>query len=328
MKSVTPDEPGFFEELRRRHVVRVAIAYAVVAWLLLQLLSIVFPTFGAPAWVLKVVMVLLAAGFPVALVLAWAFEMTPEGVRRTEPAGSSQSQTGEQGHQIGRTLNAAIIIALVLAVALLGWRLLVLRHAPAVEARVASTASSSPEGASSPDTAKRNPGTILGAAPDSAAGAAASGLRTAAPTNALPAAAIPAKSIAVLPFANEGGDQDQQYFSDGLSEDFITALSQFAGLKVIGRNSAFQFRNSKDDAQTIGAKLGVAHLLEGSVRRQGDEVRISAELIDTRDASTLWSQHYDRPYKDLFALQDAITHAVAGALQAKLLDSGGAVAQS
>ncbi|MEP7043997.1 MAG: tetratricopeptide repeat protein, partial [Dokdonella sp.] len=119
-----------------------------------------------------------------------------------------------------------------------------------------------------------------------------------------------------------------QYFSDGLSEDFINALSQFAGLKVIGRNSAFQFRDTKDDAQTIGAKLGVAHLLEGSVRRDGDTVRISAELINTSDASTLWSQHYDRPYKDLFALQDDITHAVASALQAKLLDSGGTVAQS
>lgn len=138
---------------------------------------------------------------------------------------------------------------------------------------------------------------------------------------------ISQKSIAVLPFANLGGDKDQQYFSDGLSEDFITALSQVAGLKVIGRNSAFQFRDTKDDSQTIGAKLGVAHLLEGSVRREGDTVRISAELINTRDASTLWSQHYDRPYKDLFALQDDITNAVAGALQAKLLDSGGALVQ-
>lgn len=139
---------------------------------------------------------------------------------------------------------------------------------------------------------------------------------------------ITEKSIAVLPLANDSGDQDQQYFSDGLSEDFINALSQFAGLKVIGRNSAFQFRNSKDDAQTIGTKLGVAHLLEGSVRRHGDTVRISAELINTSDGSTLWSEHYDRPYKDLFALQDDITHAVANALQAKLLASGGAMVQS
>ena len=143
-----------------------------------------------------------------------------------------------------------------------------------------------------------------------------------------PIVKIPQKSIAVLPLANDSGDKDQQYFSDGLSEDFINALSQFAGLKVIGRNSAFQFRNTKDDAQTIGAKLGVAHLLEGSVRREGDTVRISAELINTKDASTLWSQHYDRPYKDLFRLQDDVTHAVASALQAKLLNSDGAVPQS
>ncbi len=139
---------------------------------------------------------------------------------------------------------------------------------------------------------------------------------------------IAEKSIAVLPLTNDSGDKDQQYFSDGLSEDFIDALSQFAGLKVIGRNSAFQFRHTKDDAQTIGAKLGVAHLLEGSVRREGDTVRISAELINTRDASTLWSQHYDRPYKELFALQDEITNAVTSALTATLLPGNGAVVQS
>ena len=140
--------------------------------------------------------------------------------------------------------------------------------------------------------------------------------------------AIPEKSVAVLPFANEGGDKGQEYFSDGLADGFITALSQFAGLKVTSRQSAFQFRESKQSAQTIGAKLGVAHLLEGSVRRAGETVRISAELINASDGSTLWSQHYDRPYKDLFALQDDITQAVATALQARLLEGGGAVAQS
>jgi len=142
------------------------------------------------------------------------------------------------------------------------------------------------------------------------------------------AATAAGKSVAVLPFANEGGDSEQQYFSDGLSEDFINALSQFNGLKVIGRNSAFQFRDTHDSAQSIGAKLGVAHLLEGRVRRVGDTVRISAELIKASDGSTLWAQHYDRPYKNLFALQDDITLAVAGALQAKLLQTGGAVPQS
>jgi len=126
-------------------------------------------------------------------------------------------------------------------------------------------------------------------------------------------------SIAVLPLANESGDASQQYFSDGISEDLITALSQFSGLKVIGRTSAFQFRDSKEDSRSIGAKLQVAHLLEGSVRRSGDVVRVSAELISTEDGSAQWPERYDRPYKDLFALQDEITRAVAGALRTKLL---------
>jgi TolB-like protein/Flp pilus assembly protein TadD len=135
-------------------------------------------------------------------------------------------------------------------------------------------------------------------------------------------------SIAVLPLTNESGDAGQQYFSDGISEDLITALSQFPGLKVIGRASAFQFRDSKEDGRSIGAKLGVAHLLEGSVRKSGDMIRVSAELIDTADGSTQWSERYDRPYKDLFALQDQITHAVAGALKVKLLPGEHAAAQS
>jgi TolB-like protein/Flp pilus assembly protein TadD len=137
-----------------------------------------------------------------------------------------------------------------------------------------------------------------------------------------------AASIAVLPLANESGEASQQYFSDGLSEDLITALSQFPGLKVIGRTSAFQFRDSKEDSRSIGAKLGVAHLLEGSVRKSGDLIRVSAELIDTADGSTQWSEHYDRPFKDLFVLQDEITHAVAGALRKKLLLGEHAAAQS
>ncbi|OOG58468.1 hypothetical protein B0E47_04405 [Rhodanobacter sp. B05] len=135
------------------------------------------------------------------------------------------------------------------------------------------------------------------------------------------------KSIAVLPLSNESGERDQQYFSDGLSEDLITALSQFAGLKVIARDSSFKFRNSSDDPKTIGEKLGVAHLLEGSVQRAGDVVRVSATLIKAADGTAVWSQHYDRPYKDLFALQDDITQKVAAALKAKLLDNGKAAPQ-
>jgi TolB-like protein/Tfp pilus assembly protein PilF len=130
---------------------------------------------------------------------------------------------------------------------------------------------------------------------------------------------IAEKSVAVLPLVNESGDANALYFSDGLSEGFINALSQFPGLKVIGRNSAFQFRNSREPSNVIGAKLGVAHLLEGSVQRAGGAVRISAELITTKDGTAIWSEKYDRPYTDLFKLQDDITDAVATALKAKLL---------
>lgn len=132
-------------------------------------------------------------------------------------------------------------------------------------------------------------------------------------------AAAVERSIAVLPLVNVGGDKDEQYFSDGLSEDLITALSQSDGLKVIGRNSAFRFRDSKDDSRTIGARLGVAHLLVGSVRHMGGSVRVSAELIRVADGSTEWSQHYDRPYQDLFAVQDDITQSVAQALRTTLM---------
>ena len=139
---------------------------------------------------------------------------------------------------------------------------------------------------------------------------------------------VPAESVAVLPLVNESGDKDQQYFSDGLSEDLINALSQFAGLKVISRNSSFQFRNSEDDSKAIGRKLGVAHLLEGSVRRADGTVRVSATLVNAADGSALWSQHYDRPYRDLFALQDEITLAVTSALKAKLLEGPAVALQS
>jgi TolB-like protein/Tfp pilus assembly protein PilF len=138
----------------------------------------------------------------------------------------------------------------------------------------------------------------------------------------------PPQSIAVLPLTNESGDANEQYFSDGISEDLITALSQFPGLKVIGRTSSFLFRNSKEDSRSIGEKLEVAHLLEGSVQRAGDVVRVSVELINTTDGSAQWSERYDRPYKDLFALQDDISRAVTGALKAKLLPGEHAAAQS
>ncbi|MGH8230969.1 MAG: tetratricopeptide repeat protein [Steroidobacteraceae bacterium] len=157
--------------------------------------------------------------------------------------------------------------------------------------------------------------------PKSVAPVAAAATSAAAPTAA--ASAPSPSSIAVLPLVNESGDASQQYFSDGLSEDLITALSQLSGLRVIGRTSSFQFRDSKDDSRAIGNKLGVAHLLEGSVRREGNAVRVSAELINAADGTTQWSERYDRQYRDLFALQDDITRAVAAALKTRLLTSAG-----
>ena len=208
---------------------------------------------------------------------------------------------GEQGRQRASGTEL-LLIALVLAVGGgLLWRFAKVGPTPADSANAAMPANHS-------------------------ASAAASASSNAARGSSI--AVIPAKSIAVLPFTNESGDRDQQYFSDGLSEELITALSQFAGLKVINRDSSFQFRDSMDNIQTIARTLGVAHLLEGSVQRAGDEVRISAELVNATDGSTLWSQQYSRPFKDLFALQDAITQSVADALKAKLLATPGAIAQS
>ena len=149
---------------------------------------------------------------------------------------------------------------------------------------------------------------------------AATGTVASAPSaSAALAASIPEKSVAVLPFNNDSGDPQQQYFSDGLSQDLIIALNQFRGLKVISRDSSFQFRRSKLDPRIIARQLGVAHLLEGSVQKQGGEVRVSVTLVNAADGSSLWSQRYDKPYRDLFQLQDDITQAVAGALKAKLL---------
>lgn len=284
------EKPSFFDELKRRHVFRVAIAYVVVSWLLLQLGAIIFPALHAPSWCEAVLLVFLVLGFPVAVLLAWAFEVTPEGVRRTESVESETARSVTTGRRVGRTLDFVIIVILAAAVGVLLW------HEFGMGRPIASVHSAMD----------------------------ASTQRTTTTTTS-----VPAKSIAVLPFANDSGDPNDRYFSDGLSEDLIIALSQYPGLKVIGRESSFHFRGSNLDGRAIGKQLGVAHLLEGSVSRAGNEVRIRAELVNAVDGTTLWSQHYDRPYKDLFALQDEITKAVASALEAKLVGSTiGAVVQT
>ena len=265
-------ERGFVYELRRRHVVRAAIAYAVVAWVVLQLASIVFPAFGAPDWVLKVVIAVLALGFPIALVLAWAYELTPDGIRRTEPATSPEARAPEDQQRVGRQLNRVII-------GVMGLVILVLLAERFVPHKVGGGAD----------------------------------------------ATVSDKSIAVLPLVNTSGDEANEYFSDGISEELISTLGKLNDLTVIGRNSSFQFKGKGEDSKAIAAKLGVAYLLEGSVRKASDRVRIVVELVRAANGANVWSETYERDLRDIFAVQTEIATAVANQLQSRLL--GGVKAQ-
>jgi TolB-like protein len=256
---------NFFAELKRRNVYNVAVAYVVVAWLLIQASSILFPTFEAPAWVMKVFVAIVALGFPIALILAWAFETTPQGVKRTENIAPNES--------IPRW-SVRKFVALIVTIALLATGLLMfqlVRRKSTLPAQVT-------------------------------------------------AAAMPAqKSIAVLPLLNESGDPGDEYFSDGLSEELIAALAQIKELKVIGRSSSFRFKDKKEESKSIGEKLGVSTLLEGTVRKQGNAVRIVAELVKAADGSELWSRTFNRELKDIFAVQTEIAEAVAASLELTLL---------
>jgi TolB-like protein len=260
--------PGsFFAELKRRNVYNVAVAYIVVGWLLIQAASILFPTFEAPTWVMKVFVAIVALGFPIALILAWAFETTPQGVKRTENIAPNESIP----RWSVRKFAALIVTIALLATGLLMFQLVRRKSTPPAQ---------------------------------------------------VTAAAMPAqKSIAVLPLLNESGDPGDEYFSDGLSEELIAALAQIRELKVIGRSSSFRFKDRKEEPKTIGEKLGVTTLLEGTVRRQGERVRIVAELINAADGIELWTRTFDRELKDIFAVQEEIAAAVASSLKVTLLGS-------
>jgi serine/threonine-protein kinase len=254
----------FFGELKRRNVYKVAVAYAVVGWLLIQVATQVFPFLEISNWAIRLVIFVTALGFPIALIIAWAFELTPEGVKRTEDADAARQ------HSRGGVWIAVVVVAATLSLGLffLG------RY----------TAGTSTPRSSEPATASN-----------------------------------PQKSIAVLPLVNTSGDPSNEYFSDGLSEELIAVLAKIPELKVIGRSSSFLFKGKSDDSKAIGEKLGVAHLIEGSVRKQGDRVRIVAELINAHDGRSLWSETYDRELKDIFAVQNEIATAVADQMKVKLL---------
>jgi serine/threonine-protein kinase len=259
---------NFFAELKRRNVYKVAVAYAVVSWLLIQIATQVFPFLEIPNWVVRLVIALVVIGFPIALVIAWAFELTPEGLKRTKAADAAR-QHSSRGVWI-----AVVLIAAVLSIGLF----FIGRYTA----------------------------------------------RNQMPQHGAAATAAPQKSIAVLPLLNESGDPADEYFSDGLSEELIAALAQISGLKVIGRSSSFRFKDRKEEPKTIGEKLGVSTLLDGTVRKQGDRVRIVAELVNAADGIQLWTRTFDRELKDIFAVQEEIARAVAESLKVTLLGSDSA----
>ena len=282
---MSTDKPGFFEELTRRHVWRVAIAYVVAGWLLVQVATQVFPFFRIPDWSVRLVVVLIVLGFPVAIAFAWVFELTPEGIRRTAPADSPEARAPQTHRSVGQKLNAITVAMLVLAVAFLGWRLYEVRRAP----------------------------------PPVAAAAAAMPAIPAAATPSAPAAqTVPAKSIAVLPFENLNVDQKDAYFVAGMQDLILTKLADIGDLKVISRTSTEKYKSHPDNLKTIGEQLGVATILEGSVQKAGDQVLINVQLIDTRSDSHIWAQSYTRTLDNVFNVEGDVAGKIAAALNAKL----------
>ncbi len=256
---------SLFAELKRRNVFRVGAAYVVVAWLLVQVADLLFPIFGAPEWTLRIFVIVLALGLPLALLFAWAFELTPDGVKREKDIDRSASIT----RSTGRKLDFVIIAALVVALGYFIWER---------QARVET-----PQ-------------------PDAQASVASK------------------RSIAVLPFVNMSADPENEYFADGLSEELLNQLAQIPDLQVAGRTSSFSFKGKNEDLRVIGNTLNVGNLLEGSVRRQGNTVRVTAQLIRVDDGFHLWSNSYDRSMDDVFVIQDDIASNVANALKIVLDD--------
>ncbi len=261
---------NFFAELKRRNVYKVAVAYAVVAWLLIQAASILFPTFEAPPWVMKVVVAMIVLGFPIALILAWAFEITPEGIKRAEDVTPEESITGRTGRKL---LGITVALA-VLAAGLLAWQLLrpkpvaPIALAPAVTTRV-----------------------------------------------------IPEKSIAVLPFDNLSEDKANAYFAEGVQDEILTRLAKVADLKVISRTSTQRFKSAPENLPEIAKQLGVSTILEGSVQKSGDQVRVNVQLIHAASDAHLWADTFDRKLTDIFAVESEIAQTIAERLQAKLTGS-------
>ncbi|NOR68026.1 MAG: hypothetical protein GQ528_11785 [Woeseiaceae bacterium] len=274
---------SFFKELKRRNVFRVGAAYIIVAWLVAQVLQLVFESFGTPDWVIKTVLVLLAAGLPFSLFFAWAFEMTPEGIKREHEVDRTQSITTHTG----KKLDYMIIGVLTLSLTYLAYDKFVLstgRETAAIESAVEAATSQA--------------------------------LTEQAATEA--AAAQSRKSIAVLPFINMSDDASNEFFSDGMSEELLNLLAKIPELRVTSRSSAFSYKDKDFKITDVGRDLNVAYVLEGSVRKVGNQVRITAQLIRVDGDVHIWSETYDRSLDNIFAIQDEIAASVVAQLKLKL----------
>ena len=250
---------NLFAELKRRNVYKVAVAYVVAGWALAQGIAQVFPVFDVPNWVVRVIVLLIVIGFPIALVLAWAFELTPEGLKRTETADAAHQ------HSSSRVWIYVVIVGGAISIGLffLG------RY-----------------------TVQR------------------------ASTNAV----VTNKSIAVLPFENLSDDKSNAYFADGIQEEILTRLAKVADLRVIARTSTERYKSSPENLPQIAQQLGVAHILEGSVQKAAEKVRVSVQLINASTQAHLWAETYDRNLTDIFAVESDIAKTIADTLQAKLSD--------
>jgi len=271
---------SFIQELKRRNVFRVAIAYIITTWLLLQVADVVLGNIEAPGWVFKAIMLVLGLGFPVVLIFAWAFELTPEGLKKEKDVDRSKSIT----HSTGRKLDFTIIALLAVGLAYFIWESRFEQKGP-------------------------SPSAQTGTAP---AADSAAGERTAESGQE--------KSVAVLPFTTRSNVEDDRFFSDGMHDDLLTQLAKIGDLNVISRTSVMEYRDTTKNLRQIGAELGVSAILEGAVQRAGQQVRINVQLIDARTDKHLWAETYDRELTtdNLFEIQSDIARSIATALQATL----------
>jgi adenylate cyclase len=257
---------NFFAELKRRNVYKVAVAYAVVSWLLIQAASIFFPAFDAPPWVMKIFIIVIIFGFPVALIFSWAFEITPEGIKLESEIEPNKSITAHTGRKI---------VAVTIAVAVVAAGLFVYQLVRSKSEKTGSPAT----------------------------------------------ATITSKSIAVLPFDNLSRDPDNAYFCEGVQDEILTRLAKVADLKVISRTSTQHFKSTPDNLPQIAKQLGVAHIVEGSVQKAGNQVRVNVQLINAMTDAHLWADTFDRQLTDIFAVESEIAKAIAETLRAKLTGS-------